>query len=95
MPQLLGLRPGAAVVERRSAPFVRAAGSLNYVPPRHVTIRRLFPRSRIVELAQAGHWLHTRTSPPRRCSCWSGGWKGHSVRAAFEVYHVQAWERVP
>lgn len=59
MPQLLGFAPGvlrsSSAVE---ALFVRG-GTSNYVLPRHEnTIRRLFPRSRIVELAQAGHWLH-------------------------------------
>ena len=59
MPQLLGFAPGllrspSAV----QALFVRGEAS-DYVLPRHEdTIRRLFPRSRIVELAQAGHWLH-------------------------------------
>lgn len=59
MPQLLGFAPGllrsSSAVQ---ALFVRGEAS-DYVLPRHEdTIRRLFPRSRIVELAQAGHWLH-------------------------------------
>lgn len=59
MPQLLGFAPGllrsSSAVE---ALFVRG-GTSDYVLPRHEnTIRRLFPRSRIVELADAGHWLH-------------------------------------
>lgn len=59
MPGLLGfpsslLRQCSAV----DALFVRG-GASDYVPLRHEdTIQRLFPRSRIVELADAGHWLH-------------------------------------
>lgn len=59
MPQLLGFPPellrSTSTVD---ALFVRGETS-DYVLPRHEdAIQRLFPRSRIVELAQAGHWLH-------------------------------------
>lgn len=59
MPELLGfpseLQQQSSAVE---ALFVRG-GASDYVLPRHQDmIHALFPRSRIVELAEAGHWLH-------------------------------------
>ncbi|KAB2898908.1 MAG: alpha/beta fold hydrolase [Burkholderiaceae bacterium] len=59
LPQLLDfparlLRSPSSV----EALFVRG-GASDYVPPRHEdAILALFPRARIVELAEAGHWLH-------------------------------------
>jgi pimeloyl-ACP methyl ester carboxylesterase len=59
MPQLLGFAPELLRLSSGvEALFVRG-GASDYVLPRHEdAIHRLFPRSRVVELAQAGHWLH-------------------------------------
>lgn len=59
MPQLLGFPAGLQRAPSAiDALFVRG-GASDYVAPRHEdTIQRLFPHSRIVELPEAGHWLH-------------------------------------
>lgn len=38
--------------------FVAGARSDHVRPEHHAAIRRLFPRARIAEVADAGHWLH-------------------------------------
>jgi pimeloyl-ACP methyl ester carboxylesterase len=60
LPVLAGfLQPPSGVAYDGPALFVAGSGS-DYVPPAcEPEIRRLFPRARIVRIANAGHWVHS------------------------------------